>query len=122
MSVYKEGFYIVELIQKNSKRIWPDACDYGALTKKGDELWNCVKQLFEWYGDDEKHRKLQKYGTGLTLTREVELIDEWSSQPKLITFKVTYTESASFKKLGYDGMFEVEEVKSENIGNPRWDD
>lgn len=45
MAVYREGYKAIEMIEKSSKRIYNDACDYGAPTKSGDVIWNYAKQL-----------------------------------------------------------------------------
>ena len=45
MAVYREGYKAIELIAKHSVQIFRDACDKGAPTKKGDNLWNAAKQL-----------------------------------------------------------------------------
>ena len=34
MSVYKEGYKAIEMIERSSKQIYSDACDFGAPTKK----------------------------------------------------------------------------------------
>ena len=54
MSVYKEGFMCLQTIESASKRIYPDACDFGALTNKGDKIWNAALQLVEMYKDENK--------------------------------------------------------------------
>lgn len=88
MSVYKEGYYAVELINKASKQIYSDACDYGAPVKKGDSLWNWTKQLVEWYGV-QGTRQVSEYGTGATVEHVVELMDEWNTG-RIDRFKVSY--------------------------------
>nr|DAJ28059.1 MAG TPA: KH domain [Caudoviricetes sp.] len=77
MAVYREGYKAIEAIKRASKRIYNDACDFGAPTKKGDNIWNYAKQLCDWYGI-EGTRKESRYATGCTLTQDVKLIDEWA--------------------------------------------
>lgn len=77
MAVYREGYKALETIQRESKQIYSDACDFGALTKKGDHIWNAAKQLVDWYkveGKREEHR----YSTGRSCSAVVELMDEWA--------------------------------------------
>ncbi len=99
MSVYKEGFYCKAQIENNSKRIFEDAADFGAVTNKGDNIWNCMKQLVEWYGQKGTRVETQ-YETGCTVTQTVKLIDEWAvsdNRKKLINatelYKVTFVYS-----------------------------
>lgn len=108
MSVYKEGYYIIDQIQKRSKQIWNDACDYGALTQVGDELWNMVKQLIEWYGLPETRTKVDYGSNHQHLKVIVELMDEWDTG-RIEPFKITYT-TIKCKVNGtyWDGYFEVE--------------
>lgn len=88
MSVYKEGYYAIKLIEQNSKRIYPDACDFGAPIKVGDEIWNWAKQLCSWYGV-EGTKKVDAYSTGTTVTQTVELGTE--TRPfKVTRYSVTY--------------------------------
>lgn len=108
MSVYKEGFYAVELIQKSSKQIFPDAADFGAPVTKGDSLWNWVKQLVDWYGV-KGSRKEYTYPTGATVESTVELMDEWNTG-KVFQFKVTFVKSTSLK--GMTGYVYVDQLTS----------
>lgn len=105
MSVYKEGFYAIELIQKNSKQLFQDAADYGAPVKKQDQLWGWVKQLCDWYGV-EGSRQEHRYGTGVTVEQNVSLMDEWNTGKK-IYYKVVYV---SAKLPGYDGYVYVKQI------------
>jgi hypothetical protein len=86
MSVYKEGYFIVDAIEKASKQIYPDACDYGVLVNKKDKFWNMAKQLADWYGVKET-RKHNKYGTGESVSIDIELLDEWAVSDKRKTEK-----------------------------------
>lgn len=49
MAIYREGYHAIELIEENSVQIFPDACDFGAPVRKGDEIWNRSKQLIDWW-------------------------------------------------------------------------
>ena len=108
MSVYKEGYFIVESLQKQSKQIYPDACDFGVLVKKGDANWNMAKQLIEWYGVKET-RKVEVYSTGKSVDCDVELLDEWAVSDKRKTekealdkFRISYT-TCKVKGVDCDG-------------------
>ncbi len=107
MSVYKEGFYAVELIKKNSRQIWNDACDFGAPMKNGDELWNWTKQLIDWYGV-EGTRKQENYSTGTTVKQRVSLMNEWTDGSEVM-YEVTYTTVANNKNI--DGYVYLVRVK-----------
>lgn len=77
MAVYREGFKAVEAIQKASIRIYNDACDFGALSNKGDEIWNqalCINEMYSKKGT----YKFDRYSTGQSCSVEFTLIDEWS--------------------------------------------
>ncbi len=113
MSVYKEGFYCLQQIENQSKRIYEDACDFGALTNKNDSIWNCSKQLVEWYGEKET-RKVEKYLTGCTVTQEVTLMDEWNTGDKF-TYRLTFvTNNNGIKVKGnkFNGYVYVELLKT----------
>ncbi len=114
MSVYKEGYMIVSEIQKRSKQIWNDSCDYGALTQVGDQLWLMVKQLIEWYGLPETKKVYYYPGTREVCSMEitVELMDEWSTG-RIEPFKITYnTLKTKVNGVKWSGMFEVEKRPS----------
>lgn len=109
MAVYREGFKAIELIEKNSVRIYNDACDFGAPTKKGDEIWNAAKQLVTWYGD-EGTRSENRYATGRSCKADVTLIDEWavSDERKTISqatevYSVEFVSCTDGKCKDYDG-------------------
>lgn len=107
MSVYKEGYYAVELIKKQSKQLYADACDFGAPVKKGDDLWNWAKQAIDWYGNP-KTRKQDNYGTGTTVSQVIELMDEWNTG-KEEHFKITYTTTRRDKRM--DGFLTVSKIR-----------
>ena len=124
MSVYKEGYHAVELIQKQSKQIWPDACDFGAPTKEGDEVWNWAKQLTEWYGI-KKTRTFHSFSHGTKqVSMIVSLMNEWKYSDDMDNgkrvneddyteyFRVTYYKT---KNEQFDGFFEVEKVTNPKL-------
>ncbi len=114
MSVYKEGYMIVNEIQKRSKQIWNDSADYGALTQVGDQLWLMVKQLIAWYGLPET-KKVVKYGKHkemVDMEITVELMDEWNTG-RIEPFKITYlTIKSKINGVYWDGLFGVEKRPS----------
>ena len=101
MSVYKEGYHAVQLIQQHSRRIYPDAADFGAPTKQGDDLWMWVKQAIDWYGV-KGSRQQTDYSTGTTVSHNIKLIDEWNTKREEY-YKITYTT--------HDGYFTVDKLK-----------
>ena len=107
MSVYKEGYHLVSMIEKASKRIYPDACDYGAPVRKGDVLWNEIKQIIEWYGNKET-RVVELYSTGTTVKCTIELMDEWTTGREE-HFELTYVTTRKDKNM--DGYVYVTQVK-----------
>lgn len=106
MSIYKEGYYAIKVITEASRRLYPDACDFGAPVRKGDNIWNWVKQLVEMYGINST-RMVAKYSTGTTVTQVVELIDEHNTR-KLELFKVIYITTRNDKN--WDGYVTVEKI------------
>lgn len=114
MSVYKEGFHALKTIQARSRQIWPDACDFGALTTKGDAIWKLAEQLMSWYGEKET-RNEDQYATGATVTQEFSLMDEWNTGDTYY-FRLTYVASKKKMKVGsdkYDGYFYVDKIREE---------
>jgi len=73
MAVYREGYSIINELLKQSKRIYPDACDFGVPVKKGDSNFNSLKQLTEWYGI--KRTRVQN---SCGVSQKIELLDEWA--------------------------------------------
>lgn len=109
MSVYKEGYSAVELISNNSKRIFDDACDWGAPTRKGDKIWNAANQLCKDYGV-KGSRVVNRYLSGRSVKQQVVLIDEWSVSDERKTIKqatekyeVTFVSCTKGACKGYDG-------------------
>ena len=107
MSVYKEGYYAIQLIQQRSRQIYPDAADYGAPTKQGDDLWMWVKQAIDWYGV-KGSRQQTNYSTGATVSHVISLIDEWNGGYE-DQFRITYTTTRNNES--HDGYFTVERVR-----------
>lgn len=125
MSVYKEGFSAVKTIESASKRIYPDACDFGALTNIGDNIWNAAAQLIQMYKDEDSVRKEEKYNTGITVTHEFSLMDEWSTGDQYM-YRVTYVGSLKGQKMKtpsgkFDGYIYLELLNTIK-GNKRMDD
>ena len=111
MSVYKEGFYAVNAIERASKQIYPDACDYGAPTTKGDSLWKYAKQLFDWYGI-KSTRQQENYETGKSVEAYVHLIDEWQTGDDIF-YRVFYVTATRIPG-GGDGIISVEKITDVN--------
>jgi hypothetical protein len=86
MSVYKELLYAIRDVQTSSRRIYPDAADFGAPVKdKHDRLFSLLRQMKEQYdGKVEEH----KYATGATQKLTVRGCDEWGDRGE---FDVTFT-------------------------------
>lgn len=118
MAVYREGFNIVENLLNNSKQIFSDAADYGVLVSKGDEFWNQAKQLVDWYGV-EGTRKEQRYGSGVTVEHDIELMDEWavsdgrkSEREATVKYRVSFVSIDSRYKetKGYNGYITIDQL------------
>lgn len=113
MSVYKEGYSAVELIKSHSRRIFNDACDWGAPTKSGDKIWNAANQLCKEYGV-KGSRVVNKYLSGRSVKRQVILIDEWAVSDEIKTIKqatekyeVTFVSCTKGACNGYDGYITI---------------
>lgn len=109
MSIYKEGYFAVESIVKESVQIYNDACDFGTPCKKGDKVWNAAKQLVEWYGD-KKTRSEERYSTGRSCKSDFTLIDEWAVSDERKTLKqatenysIEFISCTDGKCKGFDG-------------------
>lgn len=72
MSVYKEGWYCLKVL---------DEVKMSTNLKKGDKYWNAAKQLVEWYGVPDTRKQVLSEG-GATVTQEVELINEGDTMTK----------------------------------------
>ena len=115
MSVYKEGYSIVNEIIANSSRIFPDAADYGMLISNSSQMWKNLKQLIEWYGV-KGTRSENRYSTGSSVSHRIELVDEWAvSDGRKTEFQATeyyVVEYITTKhKPGYDGFVYIYEIK-----------
>jgi hypothetical protein len=100
MSVYKEAIMGLEHINKNSKFIYSDSCDFGAPTKKGDVTWNWVKQLVEMYGI-EGTRHEQKYLTGTTVSHIIGFVSNEHERGEYHRAKLTYVTTRAGDMDGY---------------------
>jgi len=74
MSVYREGYYIVEQYEAKKVQIWPDSADEGVPVKSFDLFSKQIKQLVDWYGIKET-RKVSNERKEVSI--EVELLNEW---------------------------------------------
>lgn len=101
MSVYKEAVLAVKVIKQNSKRIYPDACDFGAPVRKGDDIWNWAKQLVDWYGV-KGTRKESRYSTGVSVSQKVMFMPDEHNSDKYVTVEVVYVSTEKNKEMeGY---------------------
>jgi hypothetical protein len=107
MAVYREGYHAIKSIESESLQIYPDACDYGAPCKKGDNIWNLANLLANWYGD----KSTKQIGPNKTSTNiRVTLIDEWavSDERKTIKeatdiFDISFVKCTTGKCKNFDG-------------------
>jgi hypothetical protein len=113
MAVYREGFKILELLQKQQVNIFRDACDYGVPVIKGEPNWLLVNQLVTTYGDI-KTRRENRYSTGRSVEAKITLIDEWavSDERKTIneateTYLVTFVSCNEGMCRGFDGYVNI---------------
>jgi len=125
MSVYKEGYMIVQDIQSKSKQIWDDACDYGVLVKKDDQTFNAVKQLTEWYG--VKGTRVEQGDTGYkSVNQTIFLMDEWAVSDKRKTeeeakdlFNLSFVQLTDRKlnRQGYIGIVSLDKLNTKNCNH-----
>ena len=108
MSVYKEGYYIVDQIMKAQVQIFPDACDFGAPTKRGDKLWNYAKQLANDYGTDVT--KVNRYGTGRSAMKRISLRREHQPGMPYDVFVMDFVSCEKGKCKGFDGYLHIYKV------------
>ena len=113
MSIFKEGYFVVKTIKDSSIRIYPDACDYGAPTKKDDKLWLIAKQAIDMYGLPNT-RVENKYATGSSVSIVIELIDEGavSDERKTIAeakelYSITFTSCKDGACKNFDGYLSI---------------
>ena len=115
MAIYKEGFSLWRTIETQSKQIFNDSCDWGALTKIGDPIWNAAKQLADWYGNKET-KNVHRYFTGSSTEIEIDLLDEGAVSDERMSYseakiklRLHYVTCKSIK--GYDGFVYIEKLK-----------
>lgn len=108
MSVYKEGFYALGEITAAQTKIYPDACDYGAPTKKGDRLWNCAGMLKENYAI-EGTKKVHRYSTGVSAEIQIKLFTE-SDNPQEMKYRMEFISCTSGACKGKDGFIYIEKL------------
>jgi hypothetical protein len=104
MAVYREGYSILEKIQKALVQVFSDACDVGAPVQKDSQLWKDINQLFEWYAD----KRTKRNETITSYSFEFTLMDEWavSDERKTVkeateVYKLTYTKLEQYQKKPY---------------------
>lgn len=115
MAVYREGYYLLSIYEKQKNKIWRDSVDEGIVVSKGDFHWMNLQQFTALYGIHETRRK-----DGDTFSIEVKLIDEWSvldgektKEQATEIFLVTYhklKKHPELIKMG-DGFFNIEKIK-----------
>lgn len=110
MSVYKEGWHAVNVLETRQRPVFDDAADYGVPVIKGDDNWNLTKQLVDWCGDKET-REVHRYMTGTTATVIVELIDEGDmNRGKITKFRVEFTSHKRTGRCHFDGYVTIEKI------------
>jgi hypothetical protein len=119
MSVYKEGFALIQQISLRSARIYKDAADFGAPTIKGDIVWNSVKQLVADYGDKDTYRK-NEYETGSDVYCQVVLRLEFGPRKgEEIRYHVSYvtTKNGNLSR-DMDGYVTVSQIPLKPLVDP----
>lgn len=74
MAVYREAYSALDLIESRAQQVFKDAADYGAPVRKGDDLWNAIKQLHDWYRDKSSTTQKDKQRGHF----HIEIMDEWA--------------------------------------------
>lgn len=114
MAVYKEGWYAVRTISNRSFQIYPDAADFGAPFRKGDDIFREAATAAALYGI-QPSRKVERYLTGKDASIDFELMDEFGPTPARRTkFRLTVVlPEKGIKTRGekYDGYMHIEEVR-----------
>jgi len=108
MSVYKEGYHYVSIIEEKSVRVYNDACDWGAFTKKDDKIWNVTQQLVKMYGIKETRHETKLKTGSIVLEIDVELVDEWNTG-EVEMFHVTFVKPKK-KFVHFDGFVTVDKI------------
>lgn len=84
MSVYKEGFYFLEVLMDQARKAG------GKLPIcKGDKPWAMVEQLVKMYGESEDRHMVKKSDGHVIVDQGLLLMDEWESG-KEISFFIKY--------------------------------
>ena len=78
MSVYKEGYHIINYIEANTHIIEEGYLDEGVAMVKGDTIWNMVNQLVTWYGVEGSRYERVFNNHHVNIGTDVALIDEWA--------------------------------------------
>jgi hypothetical protein len=118
MSIHKEGYHALNVLQSQEIRIYEDACDFGVPVRKNDSNWNLSKMLFSMHGDRDT-RQQQNFinGRGRNVYSFITLIDEWSVsdgrktlKEATDTYSMCYTSYNTGKCKGYDGYISIRKV------------
>lgn len=107
MSVYKEMLWVAEQVEKQSIRIYPDACDYGVpIFSDEDKVVKMIKgMIIDMYGGEVK---TEKYLTGATQTITCTGFDEWNTHKEFqMIFKYVHI-SKKYRKGNMKGYIYVE--------------
>ena len=123
MAVYREGYTLIEDIEKSTYKLFYDAADVGAKVKKDDVLWKALEYAIRGYVIDGS-RKERKYSQMMSVSIDILLVDEWavSDERKTLAeatdrFTITYnTFSPGMKNSlivneGHDGFLTVKKLK-----------
>ena len=105
MSVYKEGYYTIGLIEANVGKIFYNRDVYGAPTREDDTLWEQAAMLIEMYGD--KTTRVEQ--RGVMVKCEFTLIDEHRTG-KTETFLLEYQKCTSGLCNRYNGFLRIEKL------------
>ena len=107
MSVFKEAFEAIRLIQNSSSQVYIDACDFGAPACKGDRIWEAVQTIHKYKMPEEK--EVKRHGSGFF---EVELINEQAVSNGEMTvqdatkgFQIHYTSLKGSNRYAMHNMF-----------------
>lgn len=77
MSVYKELLHAAEQVEKQSKRIYPDAADYGVpVFTDVDAILRLIRQTITMY---DGKITTSRYSTGATQMISIKGLDEWNT-------------------------------------------
>lgn len=116
MSIYREGYYALEVYTQKKQRIFNDAFDEGVFVKKGDKNWNMFKMLADMYVDDPKTRKMitsNQVQVEFSLINEwlvsdeIKSIDEATDEFELLYYKFRPQDKNLVLRSGFDGFFTI---------------